>query len=261
MLITGVIRLDFTTVIMNVLKKLELCCKSLVRFKSAPKMKLEMAPVISCDGNLSTTKAAGYLANGQVIAVPTDTIYGLACSANCPEAIKKLYTIKGRDSGKPVAICVSQISDVRKWGEAAHLSDDLLSNLLPGPVTVVLERSKLLDNPFLNPATTKIGIRIPKHKFMNTVTRIFDMPVALTSANFSNEPSTLSVKEFGHLFVHLGAVFDGGLLNQGLDQSRTGSTVIDLSNAGFYDVIRQGISFEKVVAIVESFGLKNIVMF
>lgn len=244
---------------MNLLKRIDLCSKSVVRYKSAPKMKFKMAPVIPCAENISPAKAAEYLANGQVIAVPTDTIYGLACSANCPDAIKKLYTIKGRDSGKPVAICVTSITDVRKWGAAEHLADNLLNSLLPGPVTVVLERTKLLDNPYLNPTTTKIGIRIPKHSFMNNFTKIFDMPVALTSANFSNEPSTLSVKEFEHLFAQLGAVFDGGLLNHGLDQNRTGSTVIDLSEIGLYNVIRKGTSFEKVVGIVESYGLKSIV--
>lgn len=243
---------------MNILKR-QLCSKGLVRYNSSPKMKIEMAPVIPCVGNLSPARAAECLDKGQVIAVPTDTIYGLACSANCPNAIKKLYTIKGRDSEKPVAICVTHISDVRKWGEAEHLNDYLLNSLLPGPVTVVLERTKLLNNPYLNPATTKIGIRIPKHHFMNKVTGIFDMPVALTSANCSNEPSTLSVTEFEHLFEHLGAVFDGGLLNQGSDQSRTGSTVIDLSKVGFYNVIRKGTSFDKVVRIVKSFGLKSIV--
>lgn len=244
---------------MNLVKKIEFS-RFLVCFKSAPKMKLDtMAPVIQCTEELSSEKAAEYLAKGQVVAVPTDTIYGLACSANCPVAIKKLYTIKGRDSAKPVAVCVTNITDVRKWGEADHLTDSLLNNLLPGPVTVVLRKTKLLDNPFLNPATTKIGIRIPKHNFINTVTKIFDMPVALTSANFSNEPSTLSVKEFEHLFGHLGAVFDGGLLNQGMDKSRTGSTVIDLSEIGFFKVIRPGISYETIIRIVESYGLKRIV--
>ncbi|KAG6446781.1 yrdC domain-containing protein, mitochondrial [Manduca sexta] len=234
---------------------------NLIRYKNtSPKMRIEkMTPIIQCSDELSSMKAAEYVMNGHVIAVPTDTIYGLACSANCPEAIQKLYTIKGRDSAKPVAICVTYITDVRKWGEAEHLSDQLLQHLLPGPVTVVLTKTKNLDNPYLNPSTMKIGIRIPNHDFINKMTKIFNMPVALTSANFSNEPSTLSIKEFEHLYDHLGAVFDGGILSKGLDQNRTGSTVIDLSNKGFYEIIRRGISYEKVIGILESFGLKNIV--
>lgn len=244
---------------MNFFQKFNLLHSFLVRYKGvSPKMKIEkMAPVISSSEEFAPTKAAEFLGKGEVIAVPTDTIYGLACSANCPDAIKKLYAIKGRDSAKPVAICVTYISDVRKWGEAEHLPDDLLHSLLPGPVTVVLEKTKYLDNPFLNPTATKIGIRIPDHSFVNRVTKIFDKPVALTSANFSNEPSTLSVKEFEHLFGNLGAVFDGGVLSHGLDQNRTGSTVIDLSQKGAYNVIRRGISYDRVVKILESFGLTS----
>lgn len=244
---------------MNVLRNSSF--RSIVRYKStSPKMKIEkMAPVHLCSEETSYAKAAEFLSSGQVIAVPTDTIYGLACSANCPEAIKKLYAIKGRDSAKPVAICVTYINDVRKWGEAKHLNDSLLNSLLPGPVTVVLERTKYLDNPILNPMTTKIGIRIPDHSFINQVTKVFDMPVALTSANFSNEPSTLSIKEFQHLFGQLGAVFDGGLLSHGLDENRTGSTVIDLSKQGQYKVIRRGISYDKIVRILNSHGLESII--
>lgn len=244
---------------MNLLRNF--CFRYVVRYKStSPKMKIEkITPVYQCSEETSYAKAAEFLSAGQVIAVPTDTIYGLACSANCPEAIKKLYAIKGRDSAKPVAICVTYINDVRKWGEAEHLSDSLLNSLLPGPVTVVLERTEHLDNPVLNPMTTKIGIRIPNHSFMNQVTKIFDMPVALTSANFSNEPSTLSIKEFQHLFGQLGAVFDGGLLSHGLEENRTGSTVIDLSQKGYYKVIRRGISYEKIVIILNSHGLEGII--
>ncbi|KAM3964047.1 LOW QUALITY PROTEIN: threonyl-carbamoyl synthesis 1 [Aphomia sociella] len=242
---------------MNLLKHLRLM---FVRYDSvSAEMKVDkMAPIILCTDEICSARAADYVANGQVIAVPTDTIYGLACSANCPEAIKKLYTIKGRDSAKPVAICVTYVTDVRKWG-TEHLSDNLLNNLLPGPVTVVLEKTKNLNNPYLNPHTTKIGIRIPNHSFINKVTKIFDMPVALTSANFSNEPSTLCINEFEHLYNHLGAVFDGGTLSQGLDRNRTGSTVIDLSKGGHYKIIRRGISYDRIVRILEKEGLKSIV--
>lgn len=244
---------------MNYLQRLKYYSSFLSSVKSAStKMKIEkMTPILPCYDENAVSKAAELLTNGQVVAVPTDTIYGLACSANCPEAIKKLYSIKGRDSAKPVAICVTYVADVRKWGEAGHLSDGLLHSLLPGPVTVVLEKTKHLDNPYLNPSTRKIGIRIPNHNFINKVTKVFDMPVALTSANFSNEPSTLSVKEFEHLYEYLGAVFDGGVLSQ-LEQNRTGSTVIDLSKTGLYKIIRRGISYEKIISILEENGLKSL---
>lgn len=246
--------------VMNILKK-NTFYGILVRYKSVMStMKIDkMASIFPCDDVSSYVKAAEYLEKGEVIAVPTDTIYGLACSAKCPEAIKKLYTIKGRDSIKPVAICVNSILDVRHWGDASHLSDILLNNLLPGPVTVVLEKTKYLDNPYLNPQTTKIGIRIPNNVFINNMTNVFNKPVALTSANFSNEPSTLCIEEFKHLYEHLGAVFDGGTLSRGLNANRIGSTIVDLSVKGEYNIIRKGISYERIVEFLNSYGLRGAV--
>ena len=61
--------------------------------------------VIKAHTKSAVHKAADRLKHGQVIALPTDTVYGLACSANCPNAIQKLYEIKGREENKPVAIC------------------------------------------------------------------------------------------------------------------------------------------------------------
>lgn len=226
--------------------------------KHAAKMKLKPIPAIIQTLDVDAPKiAANLLIAGQVIAVPTDTIYGLACSANCEVSIKKLYSIKGRDEQKPVAICVSNIDDVRKWGKATHLRHSLLNKLLPGPITIILEKTELLNNPYLNPSTCKIGIRIPDYKFINKVTEIFNMPLALTSANPSSLPSTLSIKEFEQLYPHLGAVFDGGVLNRGLDENRTGSTVVDLSMAGHYEITRRGVSCEMIEAILQEYNLKT----
>ena len=69
----------------------------------------------------------------------------------------------------------------------------LLCDILPGPVTIVLERSHDL-NPDLNPGTNLVGIRIPNHKFMIELARECDGPIALTSANISNSRSSLSVE-------------------------------------------------------------------
>lgn len=199
--------------------------------------------------------ASSLIESGQVIALPTDTIYGLACSANNPDAIKKLYEIKGRNEEKPVAICVSDFTDLRHWGEAEHLDKRMLKLLLPGPVTIVLRKSKHLDNPYLNPGVSKIGIRIPDFNFIRDVCRAFKQPIALTSANRSSEKSSLEVKEFSDLWPYLGAVMDGGPLSDA-EEHRAGSTVVDLSESNFCEVIRRGISFKSTVEIIEQFGIK-----
>lgn len=199
--------------------------------------------------------ASELLKRGNVIALPTDTIYGLACSANNPEAIKRLYEIKGRDEVKPVAICVSDFDDFKNWGEADHLPMDLLKSLLPGAVTIVLRKSKLLNNPFLNNGLPKIGIRIPDFNFIRDVCRAFNEPMALTSANRSNEKSSLNVEEFSQIWPHLAAVFDGGLLSESEDR-RTGSTVIDLSESNKCEIIRKGISYRVTVSLLKEFNIE-----
>lgn len=215
-----------------------------------------VTPVVHIHDSKAKALAAELIVNEDVIALPTDTVYGLACSANSPCAIKKLYEIKGRDEAKPVAICVSDLAELRKWGDAEHLPEALLQRLLPGAVTLVLERTPLLDNPFLNPHTTKIGIRIPDYKFIQNVCSLSGIPMALTSANPSSIPSSLSVKEFEPLYPKLGAVFDGGVLGSGLQETRIGSTVVDLSCYGFYTTIRQGIAYNQTIQLLQSFGMK-----
>lgn len=202
--------------------------------------------------------ASELLMAGKIIALPTDTIYGLACRANDEGAIRELYKIKGRNENKPVAICVSEFEELRHWSKADHLGMELLNAILPGPVTIVLEKSVHLNNPFLNPGVDKIGIRIPDFKFIRDVCRKLKQPMALTSANRSNEKSSLNVHEFKHLWPHLAAVFDfdGGALSKAEDH-RAGSTVIDLSLQNKFTIIREGISYERTLRLLKEFNIKN----
>ncbi|CAD7014647.1 unnamed protein product [Ceratitis capitata] len=185
------------------------------------------------------------LLDGEVIALPTDTVYGFACDANNEDAIKKLYDIKGRESYKPVAICVKNLESFRRYGVSEHLNDTLLNRLLPGPVTIVIERSIHLSNRFLNPGTTKIGIRIPMFSFIKNLCSVLDdKPLALTSANRSAERSSLNINEFEPLWPKLGGIFDAGQIGLSEDR-RSGSTVIDLSQPGVYKIVREGVALKK----------------
>lgn len=200
--------------------------------------------------------AREHLQRQQVIALPTDTVYGLACSANSEQAIQRLYEIKGRNEEKPVAICVADLEDVYHWGDADHLPREMLSQLLPGPVTIVVNRSEYLNNPFLNHGIRKIGIRIPNFDFIRSLSRMFKQPIALTSANRSSEKSTLHVDEFKSLWPELGIVIDGGQL--GLTEGqRSASTVIDLSAPGVYHIIREGVAAKQTQCVVESFNFNK----
>ncbi|XP_034654833.1 yrdC domain-containing protein, mitochondrial [Drosophila subobscura] len=196
------------------------------------------------------------LLGGQVIALPTDTVYGLACDANNEHAIQRMYEIKGRDEHKPVAICVNNIEALRRYGQAVHLSDELLTRLLPGPLTIVIERTPELSNRFLNPSTSKIGIRIPDFKFIRDLCSVWhEQPLALTSANRSSAPSSLQVTEFRSLWPQLGAVFDAGQIGL-TEERRLASTVIDLATPGYYEIVRAGVALKQTLRLVEKYGIK-----
>ncbi|XP_062321640.1 yrdC domain-containing protein, mitochondrial [Osmerus eperlanus] len=191
------------------------------------------------------------LKEGQVVALPTDTIYGLACLAQNSDAIKRVYEIKGRNGQKPLAICVGEIQDIYKYCKVS-VKEELLEELLPGPVTLVLQRSTVL-NTDLNPFTPLVGVRIPNHPFMRRLCQLCAEPLALTSANISTHSSTVAVHEFQDLWPRLAVVVDGGPIG---DHSRLGSTVIDLSVFGKYRIIRPGCAFSATVDLLErKYGL------
>lgn len=197
-------------------------------------------------------KAVELLKAGNVIALPTDTIYGVACLAQNTAAVRALYKIKARDEKKPVAICVSQVSDVGKWGRVI-VDESLLNELLPGPVTLVFERNPAL-NPELNPGVNLVGIRIPDSWFIRQLVESCAEPLTLTSANLSGLPSSLAVEEFSNIWSQLGAVYNGGPIPDG-PSARHGSTVVDLSTPGVYRIIRPGSALDNTVAKLHKYGL------
>ncbi|KAG6554953.1 hypothetical protein Mapa_003538 [Marchantia paleacea] len=194
------------------------------------------------------------LRRAQVIAVPTDTLYGFACDACCEAAIKNVYSIKGRSATRPLAICVADVENIEHYGTVEHLPDGLLRALFPGPVTLILprgERSKLHRS--LNPGLPSVGVRIPDSAFIRNLCREFGGALALTSANSSSERSTVAVEEFSHLWSHCFAIFDAGTLPAG----RAGSTIVDLTAAGEFKVVRAGSALVETVQILSKFNLSE----
>ncbi|XP_077211778.1 uncharacterized protein LOC143847010 isoform X2 [Tasmannia lanceolata] len=199
-------------------------------------------------------EAIGAIKEGKVIAVPTDTLYGFACDACSMEAVHRIYEIKGRKYTSPLAICVSDVSEITRFAVTDHLPQGLLDNLLPGPVTVVLRRgeSSILEKS-LNPGLDSIGVRVPDSNFIRIIARASGSALALTSANLSGKPSSISINDFENLWQHCAYVYDGGLLPSG----RAGSTIVDLSIPEIYKILRPGSAMEETVAILERFHLEK----
>lgn len=202
---------------------------------------------------LSAVKdAVSRVLRGVVIAVPTDTIYGLACNADCDDAVKKLYEIKERQLTNRLAICVADISDIYKWCHV-NVTQQLLQRLLPGQVTLVFERQNSLNEKF-NAGSKTIAVRIPDSDFIRSVCRQAACPLALTSANISASASCLAVEEFSELWPLIDRVYDAGPLHE-QEPQRLGSTIVDLTSAGHYSIKRKGCAYSTVISVLSQFDL------
>lgn len=198
---------------------------------------------LAAASSASVPTAAAALRAGKVIAVPTDTLYGLAACANNSAAVQQVYFIKRRLPQKPIAICVADPADVASYGMTDHLPPGLLEDLLPGPVTVMLDKrtnAKLAAE--LNPGAPAIGVRVPDCAFIRELCHNYGGAIALTSANISGSTSTVEIEEFRDLWPQLGGVFDAGRIRA----DRAGSTIIDLTKPGHFAIHRQGIDCERV---------------
>ncbi|KYM98447.1 YrdC domain-containing protein, mitochondrial [Cyphomyrmex costatus] len=208
-----------------------------------------------CGGNRSVAMAVELLRQGKVIAVPTDTVYGLACLAADSHAIQRLYEIKQRDERKPLAICLSNVKEVCIWGITDDIPAGMLEDLLPGPYTICLRRMPAL-NKALNPGVDTVGIRVPNDKFIRSVAKIAG-PLALTSANISKEPSSVHPDEFCALWPQLDGIFHSSSNSKKqTDMRRVGSTVVDVSKPGYYSIVRSGISAHVIIRILHKYHLE-----
>ncbi|XP_072741412.1 threonylcarbamoyl-AMP synthase [Ciconia boyciana] len=203
----------------------------------------------------AVTAAAGALQAGGLVAVPTDTVYGVACLAQDSGAVRSIYSLKGRNGRKPLAICLGDVDRLYRYCQV-NVPDELLRDLLPGPVTLVLRRSEEL-NKDLNPFTSLVGVRIPNHPFIRDLARACSGPLALTSANISSQASTLTVSEFQDLWPQLSLIIDGGPIGDVQSpECRLGSTVVDLSVSGKFTIIRPGCALTSTVEILrQKYGL------
>eukprot|EP00123_Amoebidium_parasiticum_P011353 comp20667_c0_seq1/m.26832 comp20667_c0_seq1/g.26832 ORF comp20667_c0_seq1/g.26832 comp20667_c0_seq1/m.26832 type:complete len:520 (-) comp20667_c0_seq1:126-1685(-) len=213
-------------------------------------------PVLSLEKNGTENALAAakkVLLEGGVVAIPTDTVYGVACLAKMGTGVRHLYESKGRHFHKPVAICVRTIECIAKHAKV-NVSDALLRDLLPGPVTVMFERTEQIS-PDLNPGAGLVGVRIPDNTFVSQlVESVGDEPLALTSANRSTEASSLSIEDFRNMWGSIGCVVDAGVLG-GSEHMRLGSTVVDLSVEGKYTIVRDGSALKQTVEILHRHAL------
>lgn len=169
-------------------------------------------------------RAADLLRAGEVVALPTETVYGLAANAFDAAAVAKIYAIKGRPAHNPIIVHVADHEMARrcvtKWPETAH---SLARSFWPGPLTIVLPRAEIVPAVVTAGGAT-VGVRWPSHPFMQAVIRACGFPLAAPSANLANAISPTNAEHVQKsLGEQLSLIVDGGQAQVGIE-----STVIDL---------------------------------
>ncbi len=187
--------------------------------------------------SISWESAATLLKNGGVIAFPTDTVYGLACSPSSEQAVKKIYALKGRDFKKPLVLMCADLAAAQTltgpWGSDVL---DIAQRYWPGALTLILPRNERTVPDAVMAGGDRVGIRIPGNTALLTLLSSLPFPLAVTSANRSGEKELLSAKEVDILF---GKELDGIVNDDTALQGGIPSTVVDVSTVP-WKVLRQG---------------------
>jgi len=198
----------------------------------------------------AVVRATELLRAGEVVALPTETVYGLAANALDSKAVARIYEIKGRPSHNPVIVHVVDQNMAQRlvlnWPPTA---EKLARAFWPGPLTLVLPRSKAIPD-IVTAGGPTVGIRWPSHPFIQAVIRRCDFPLAAPSANPSNEVSPTTAE---HVRRSLGRkvalIVDGGQSQVGIE-----STVVDLTVDPPH-VLRPGmVHSESLLAVLGEIG-------
>ena len=214
--------------------------------------------IISNPTQVDIEKAAKALIDGQLVAFPTETVYGLGADASNPTSVAKIYNVKGRPTDHPLIVHISSISQMDRWTvDVPEHALNLARNFWPGPMTLILKRSQIAKD-FITGGQNLVGLRVPSHPIALMLLEEFEnlggFGVAAPSANrfgaVSPTTSDAVVRELGTYLSNKDLVLDGGAAEVGIE-----STIIDCSGEAL-NILRPGIISKEQVEEVS--GLQSI---
>jgi L-threonylcarbamoyladenylate synthase len=176
------------------------------------------------------TRAAQQLKAGSLVALPTETVYGLGADATNAAAVARVYEAKGRPADHPLIVHVSEMADISEWAEEIpEYAIALGRKYWPGPMTLILKRSELAKD-FITGGQDSVGLRVPDHvialALLNEFKKIGGKGIAAPSANRFGQVSPTSADavraELAEYLIEGDLILDGGPSNVGVE-----STIID----------------------------------
>lgn len=204
-------------------------------------------------------KAAAFLKEGGVVAMPTETVYGLAADALKGDAVRKIFLAKRRPMDNPLIVHVACIEDIEKFNlvsEFPETAKKLADKFWPGPLTMIMKKSDIIPDE-VSAGLDTVAIRLPSHDIARELIRESGTVLAAPSANKSGSPSPTTAQHvMDDLSGVIDAVVDGGMCDVGVE-----STVITLATNP-PRLLRPGfVTVEDIEAVIGPIEVDNAVLF
>ena len=169
-------------------------------------------------------QGAALLALGELVAFPTETVYGLGGNALNPHAVEAIFAAKGRPGDNPLIVHVADVATLNQVAAVTPLAERLMAAFWPGPLTLVLPKKPAVPD-CVTAGRDTVAVRFPSHPVASLLIQMAGVPVAAPSANLSGKPSPTTGAHVWHdLRGKVAMVIDSGPANVGLE-----STVLDVT--------------------------------
>lgn len=191
-------------------------------------------------------QAGALLVSGQVVGIPTETVYGLGANALDGTAVQKIFAAKGRPSDNPLIVHIADLAQIFSLTtEVPEAALRLAEAYWPGPMTIILPKASCIPQE-VSAGLDTVGIRLPSHPIARAVIRAAGVPIAAPSANLSGRPSTTTAAHvMEDMNGKIAAVVDGGSCAVGVE-----STVVSLTGETPRLLRPGGISLEQLEAVL-----------
>ncbi|WP_303819452.1 L-threonylcarbamoyladenylate synthase [Ruminococcus flavefaciens] len=195
-----------------------------------------MDTVLLSDRESDLIKAAELIKSGEIVGIPTETVYGLGADASNEEAVAKVFQAKGRPADNPLIVHLADFSQAVDYTKSIpELAYKLAERFCPGPLTMVLPKNDRIPM-ITSGGLDTVGIRVPSHPVMHRIIELSGCPIAAPSANTSGYPSPTSASHvMRDMSEKIAAVVDGGSSEFGVE-----STVISIEGENTVRILRPG---------------------
>ncbi|MBQ3692258.1 MAG: threonylcarbamoyl-AMP synthase [Clostridia bacterium] len=199
------------------------------------------------------------LKNGELVAVPTETVYGLAANALNGDAVRKIFIAKGRPMDNPLIVHISDFSQIEKYKLVREIPEKaykLAEKFWPGPLTIIMPKGSAIPNE-VSAGLDTVAIRYPSHPITQKIITAADCPLAAPSANTSGIPSPTAARHVMHdMNGKIPYIIDGGMCEVGVE-----STVITVVTDVPVLLRPGGITLEQLESVIGKVSVSEAVLY